>query len=403
MSYVAKGQFYNNSEQIVKYTEMINNLKRYKDDKDNFLDNKNSLKVNSEDNDMFFAYQFAKTGKTLRETRLKLIGNSSNNTCLEENLNMLSKELFPITGYLDRIIDANNSYYKEFNHPELNDDNPWLIDKDKENVMTAEFGLTLGYNSRIELIAKNMLWVNRETKELEIIRKHIVENRAGDRKKCYAYGKKFESIISKILQNQIEFGGQALFFDFLDKYTSFVHGDINKKLLKKSGSYRLIESMKTKESDDITMDDIYKYLSLSLTESSLYQMKNRFVELAVKEFSELKKSKKLNGVQMCRTTDESSNSNTYNTRLQIVIPGYSSPFTVHANDTHLTDLENKYNVKYDNKDLHNPCLSVCVYKYNNRQIDKIHSLTKVSIPNSRIRRCVQYANDRCKDFNNYER
>lgn len=403
MSDVNRGQFYNNPEQAIKYSEMVNHAYKFKNKEGNFLDNTSSLNIAPNDNDMYYAYNFAILGQTMRETRLQLIGNSTNNVCLEENLRMLAKEFFPVTGYMDRIIDANNSYYKTFNHPSLDKYNPWVIDKNKENVMDSEFGSALGYNSRIELIAKNMLWTNRATKELDIIRRHIVEEKAGDRRKCRTYGKKFENIVEKILLDQDEYDGQALSSEFLDKFSAHVYGEYDIEEMKEQDSYKKVEEIKNNEASDITMEEVFKYLSLSTAETTLYQMKTRFVELAIKEIGELKKARKMNGIKVCKSSDNNSKSNTYNTRLQIVIPGYNSPFTVHANNTHLTDLSTKYNVNYENKDLHNPCLAVCTYKYNNKQIEQIKNLEKTSIASAKIRRCVDYAGDRCQTGTKYER
>lgn len=402
MAYAIRGQFYNNQEQAVKYSEMASNAHKFKDINGNFLDNDCSLNINPNDNDMYFAYNFAILGQTLKEKRLQLIGDSTNNVVLEENLRMLSKEFFPITGYLDRIIDANNQYYKEFN-PVIGKNNPWIIDKNRENPMTSEFGSEVGYNSRIELIAKNLLWSNRATKELDIIRRHMVEEKAKDKGKCRAYGQKYEYLVDKILQDTGIYEGQPLYNDFLDKYTACLYGEYNKSKLKTMPSIRKIKGMKRRDMQDITMDEIFKYFSISFAETSLYQMKNKLIELAIKEIGELKKNRKLGGIRVCKATDGNPKSNTYDTRLQIIIPGYSAPFTVHANDTHLTDLATKYNVRYENKDIHSPNLSVCVYKYNNKQIEQIKDLKASRINNSRVNRCVQYANERCANCDRYER
>ena len=132
-------------------------------------------------------------------------------------------------------------------------------------------------------------------------------------------------------------------------------------------------------------------------------MKNKFIELAIMEIGILKKSKKLDGIRVCKNCDQNSKSSSYSTRLQIVLPGYNSPFTVHVNNTHLTDLATKNNVEFEENDLYNPCLSSCVYKYNNKQVEQINMLSKRNIANTRINRCVEYANERCTPFDNYER
>jgi hypothetical protein len=129
MAYIIRGQYYNNKEQAIKYNEMVANAQKFTDKNGNFLDNDCSINIPKDDNDLFFAYNFAILGQTIKEKRLRLLGDSTNNTVLEDNLRMLSKEFFPITGYLDRIIDANNVFYKEFDHPALNKNNPWIIDK----------------------------------------------------------------------------------------------------------------------------------------------------------------------------------------------------------------------------------------------------------------------------------
>lgn len=402
MAYAVRGQFYNNHEQSVKYTEMASNARKFKDKDGNFLDNDCSLNINPNDNDMYFAYNFAILGQTLKENRLQLIGDSTNNVVLEENLRMLSREFFPVTGYLDRIINANNEYYKGFN-PVIGKTNPWILDKNRENPMTSEFGSELGYNSRIELIAKNLLWSNRATKELDIIRRHMIEEKAGDKGKCREYGQKYEYMVDRILQDTGIYDGQPLCNDLIDKYTACLYGEYNKSKLKTTAPVRKVKSMKRKDMQDITMDEIFKYFAISFTETSLYQMKNKLIELAIKEIGELKKNRKLDGIRVSKTVDGNPKSNTYDTILQIVIPGYSAPFTVHANDTHLTDLATKYNVKYENKDIHSPGLSVCVYKYNNKQIEQIKELQSNKVPNNRINRCAQYASERCSDCYRYER
>lgn len=403
MEYENKGQFYNNAEQNTKYGEMVSYACKLKDKKGNFLDNNSSLNINPNDNDMYFAYNYAILGQTMKEKRLKLIGDSTNNVCLEENLRMLSKELFSITGYLERITNANNNFYKTFSHPALDEYNPWVIPNDKNNVMNAEFGVQLGYNSRIELLAKNMFWVNRATKEFDIIRRHIVEDKSSDKNKNYKYGKQFEKIVENILRDNSDYDGQVLVTEFLDRYSSYIYGDLEKDEILNDDSYKKVESIIGKEKTDINIDEIFKYLSISTTESTLYQMKNRFLELAMMEIGELKKVRKTNGIRVSKTNDQDSKSNSYNTRLQIVIPGYSSPFTVHANNTHLTDLATKYNIKFESKDLYNPFLSACVYKYNNKQVEQINYLNKTHIYDGKVRRCVEYANQRCIQSNNRER
>jgi hypothetical protein len=403
MAYAIRGNFYNNEEQNIKYREMISYARKFKDKSGNFLDNNSSLNINPNDDDMYFAYNYAILGQTMKEKRLKLIGDSTNNVHLEDNLRMLSKELFSVTGYLDRVVDANNSYYKSFNHPVLDRYNPWIIEKDKNNVMNAEFGVQLGYNSRIELIAKNMVWVNRATKEFDIIRRHIVEQKSKDKRKTYTYGRKFEKIVENVLRDNTDYDGQTLVTEFLDKYSAYIYGDCDKDEMLQDDSYKKVEEIKNKEKSDITMDEVFKYLSLSTTESTLYQMKNRCIELAMMEISSLKKSRKMNGIRVCKINDPDSKSDNYDTTFQIVLPGYNSPFTVHANNTHLTDLMSKHSVKLENKDLHSPGFSACIYKYNNRQIEQIGRLKRTSISDSRIRRCVDYAQERCLPLNNYER
>jgi len=403
MAYESKGRFYNNKDQAHEYTQMIKHAHKYKDDNGNFVDNDISLNIDPHDADMYFAYNYAILGQTLRDTKLKIIGDSSNNVCLEENLKMLSKELFSITGYMDRMIDANNDYYKKFNHPALEKNNPWVIDKNKDNIMDAEFGVQLGYNSRIELIAKNLLWVNRSTKEFDIIRKHIVETKSKDINESNMYGKKFEKIIQKILSDESMYDGQPLFAEILDKYPSFIYGDCTKKEIVEDASYKKVEEIKDSEMSDITMHEVFKYLSLSTTETTLYQMKRKLIDFAIIEIGDLKKAKKLDGIRICKSCDKTSKSNNYTTRLQIVLPGYNAPFNVHANDRYLTDLAVNNNIEYEDKDLYNPCLSACVYKYNNKQVEQIKTLSKTRIEDTRIRKCVSYANDRCMKPDDYER
>lgn len=403
MAYIIRGQYYNNKEQAIKYNEMAVNAKKFIDRNGNFLDNDCSINIPSRDNDMFFAYNFAILGQTIKEKRLQVLGDSSNNTVLEDNLRMLSKEFFPITGYLDRITDANNSFYKEFDHPELDNGNPWIIDRRRENVMSLEFGSEIGYNSRIELIAKNLLWSNRATKELDIVRRHIIESKTNDKSKCRSYGKNFEYMVDRVLLDKGQYDGESLYTDFLDKYTACLYGEYNKGQLKTEASVRKVKSYKKKEMKDFTTDDIFKYLSVSFIETSLYDMKDKLIELAIKEVGELKKEKKLNGIRVSKIDDANAKSETYNTVLQIVLPGYSAPFTVHANEKRLTDLATKYKINYENKDFYSPGMSACVYKYNNKQIEQIKKLKSARLPNGRIKKCVEYAHERCNLCDRYER
>lgn len=403
MAYIIRGQYYNNKEQAIKYNEMAVNAKKFIDKDGNFLDNDCSINIPKGDNDMFFAYNFAILGQTIKEKRLQLLGDSTNNTVLEDNLRMLSKEFFPITGYLNRIIDANNDFYKEFNHPVVKENNPWIIDKHRENVMTSEFGSEVGYNSRIELIAKNLLWSNRATKELDIIRRHIVEENAGEKGKCRAYGKNLEYMVDRILVDNGQYDGEGLYTDFLDKYTACLYGEYNKGQLKTEASYRKVKSFKKKDMKDVTMDEIFKYTSVSFIETLLYDMKDKLIELAIKEVGELKKEKKMNGLKISKINDANAKSETYNTVLQIVLPGYSAPFTVHANEKRLTDLATKYKVNYESKDYHSPGMSVCVYKYNNKQMEQLKKIKAARLPNDRVKKCVEYANETCSLCDRYER
>jgi|GEM_PF-3188778 len=398
-----KGKFYNTQKQADEYDIMVKHAKKAKNPRGDFADKDITLNINPRDTDLYFAYNYAILTQTMNDTQSKIMCQPANNVCLEENLKMLSKEVFSITGYMDRIIDTNNIYYKSFKHPELEKYNPWVIDKSKDNIMDAEFGVQLGYNSRIELIAKNLLWVNRATKEFAIIRRHVVECKSKNIEEAGKHGIEFENVIANVLKDGDMYSGQSLLAQFLDKYPAFIYGDCSKKEIVQDDSYKKVEEIAGKEMTNVNMHDVFKYLSLSTAETTLYEMKNKLIILAIKEIGNLKKSKKMDGIRICRSDDLNSKCDEFNSRLQIILPGYNSPCNVHTNGKFLTDEAVKSDVQFEHKDLHNPGRAACFYKYNNKQIEQIDVLNKTRIDDRQIRECVKYAHDRCITQLDYER
>lgn len=399
MGTIKQKTFYISESEQKKYSEIQSYMKKFKGKNGKFIDKKMELNIDSNDSDLYLAYNFVEACSTMRAHENCTMGDKLDNMGLAETLRSYKEGIFSRTGYLERTIKANNDYYSRISENRLLEDyNPWHINNKGKasNVMEEEFTTQLQYNSRIELIAKNMIWCNRATKEVETVRKNVVMEKAGSFKKVQEYSNKYESVADEILNDETLYDGENLATEFLDRYSAYLSGDFELDEIKEDESYKKIESILAKNGGDLTVEDVFKYTSLSMTGSTLYTMKNMYMQMAVKEIDELKKKRKLGGIKMAKSKDESSKSGKYNYRFQISIPGYNSPFTVHACNDVLVDMVADKSVKFEEKDLKSPCFSACVYKFNNQQRTKINELSRRPITSETLSNLVDYSFSSCR-------
>lgn len=207
---------------------------------------------------------------------------------LQRMLYNLNSRFFEKIGYLDMKFMKynekvnNNSKYQ---YKLLEYENPFFI---TEKTLKNEFDIEgTNDNSIIELLAKNATWINRATKQMIMLQRNIV----GDPRNERLFKK-----ISRKLQLQNPKSENLLLKDFIKYYIDEKKGRLSDEQKENLAEMRnKINSIReeviseyNKEKNikiDIPMQKLEEYIVLDNSISSLYLIKNVFIQEIIREIS----------------------------------------------------------------------------------------------------------------------
>lgn len=270
----------------------------------------------------------------------------------EEVLVNIKENILDSLGYFSRVEnECNSRFYKKQSQYEQECnfyENPFMVTRDAFN---RQFD-NLQFNSDEQLYAKTIFWSNCATKQLETIKKRIVDD-IGDEngingKKALFEMKKIENDCRlKIVDENYN-----LRDEFISLYKRYLEDDITKEELENDEVYNMLQSYLGTNSYEVkvTMDDIFKYFSISSNIQNMYKIKDAFLEKLISLFATLEKDDNPNDVlkvYQCDNNDKVSNLNRNINRkvLTVLVKGTNTPVKVHISSDYIEDIESAYDVK----------------------------------------------------------
>ncbi len=366
------------------------------------------LNVTSNDVETYLSYYIYKFTDIINNNSESILKSENKEEILslsKQNLSIIGNEIYKRTTYLDTFIEENIKEFSNCKIKELDYINPWLIKKEQ---LLDEFNCDKKDTMPIEIYAKNMLWSNRAAKSIFDVQNAIVEKVSKkNRFDSDTIKKIFNNIKINILKNTEEFDKNGLINDFLIKYSKYIGKNISLKELENEPSFKAVNQLldkvkKGKNSINISMKELYGYISCDISKARLYTSKGIYQDKIVGEYSKLCSEKKLNGITLSKFSDENSmeNKTIFNNIIRLKIPGYSDTFSSHMTSRHISDLEKKYNLNIPDVINLRENTTYAQYKYNDKQKRYFEMLSNRTLFSSdKVERKLNFTNYMIYDYN----
>lgn len=274
------------------------------------------------DVNLYLANLYNKLAEKIRKNNIQItearIQNKDYSKILSENLKTLYEELLSKTAMLESLRYSHNQQFSiignRANRPlvlEEADITKMFLETEEDNVL--------------ELLAKNMDWYSKTSKEVEIVCKNVLEKIPGDLEVNWYTMRYIYEYISSVCV-----GGEII-KEHLLNYNGNLEDDeeIEKDdILKRVKS--MLDTTNHECKTEIRLADIYKFASCKNLEEQLYKGKAfSQIELYRQESQKRKKGEKT-GVVIDIERDKNMNGTNFNTGYNVYMPFYTNSFRDHS-------------------------------------------------------------------------
>lgn len=297
------------------------------------------IKNNSEDSsfsndvNLYLAKIYTNLTSKIRQNYLKLseakFQNKDYSEILRENLKIIYEELLSKTALLESLRYNHNQQFSiignRLKRPLI------LEEKDVENLF-----LETDEDSVLELLAKNMDWFSKTSKEVGIVSKNVLEKIPGDLE-INGYTMRY---IDDYISNNCVNG--EIIKEYLLNYNEDLEDE--EQLKKDEILNRVNEMVKATNNafqTDIKLTDVYKFAACKRLEEYLYKIKAfSQIELYRQEAKNRKEGEET-GISLDIQRDKNMNGTNFNTKYNVYIPFYTNCFRDHSDITNFSYMINR--------------------------------------------------------------
>lgn len=286
------------------------------------LKNGFNTSIFNNDINLYLSKLYNKLAERMRNNHIRItearIQNEDYSEILSENLRILYEELLSKTAMLESLRYSHNQQFSIIGNRVKKP----LILEEKD---VAKMFLETNENSLLELLAKNMDWYSKTSKEVEVVCKNILEKIPGDLEiNWYTMRYIYDYISSVCIDGKI-IKEHLLNYNGNLENSEEIEKDIILKRLK-----RMLDITNREFKTEITLTDIYKFASCKRLEEYLYKGKAfAQIELYRQETQKRKKGENT-GIIIDIERDKNMSGTNFNTRYNVYMPFYTNNFRDHS-------------------------------------------------------------------------
>ncbi|MDO4282704.1 MAG: hypothetical protein Q4D02_03630 [Clostridia bacterium] len=378
-------------------------------------------KYNIPNNDVIMYLAFSSciaAAATRNNTRKMIHGKAPVNATCNQISSILSEYIFDKVDYFPSALDDYNAQFHGFDRLAGDHTNPYMISQ--QQFQDYLNGANTGEpQENIEEYLKVMALSNKASKILTVFRDYNTNQsldiahsinkknyRSGNSRRFSTQKRDYIETYDMIsaLSNKPQENGVPLKVNFLNTYLKYIRKELTEEELKDSTEYKDMMTLFSKNNPNncyINPASLYKNLSFNFSIDSLYLTKNLYFKKAVKEYSELSKTKKAYRYRITKSHDENIGEtiggNCYSSNIHFMIQGYNAPFSIHQDPNVIADLEKKYGISIEEGRILPPFTAVVPYKHTRGQrngIGFIHmNRIKRLHPNSKEAKISEFSNN----------
>lgn len=283
---------------------------------------KNGFDTSDSDINLYLAKLYNNLAEKMRRNYINLteyrVQDKDYSGILSENLRILYEELLSKTAMLESLRYSHNQQFSIIGNRVKR---PLML----EEKDVTEMFLETEDNSLLELLAKNMDWYSKTSKEVEVVCKNALEKMPGDLEKNW--------YTMRYIYDYISNGcvGGEIIKEHLVNYT----GDLeNGEEIEKDEILKRVKDMLNTTNrefkTEIKLTDIYIFASCKRLEEYLYKGKAfTQIELYRQEAQNRKKGEET-GIAIDIERDKNMNGTNFNTGYNVYIPFYTNSFRDHS-------------------------------------------------------------------------
>lgn len=275
--------------------------------------------------------------------------------------------------YNERFNNKRSQYELEFNFY----DNPFLLTQRRFDNQFENFE----QDSEEQIYAKAIFWSNNVSKQLEVIKKNIV-NGISEKKETISIMSKLDKECKlKMVDKKYN-----LRDEFIVLYKRYLEEDIEKEELENDDVYLMMKSCleKNEESLEISPEEAFKFFSINSCIQSMYRIKDIYIEKIISMYSKLEKDESKNGrlkIYQCENDNKKSRLMGKNKKqlLTILVKDTNTPIKVHVPKEILDEVEDIYDIEIPQGEIDLEYRNLMFLKYDKKQQEQIKKLNDAGI------------------------